>query len=128
MNWKLVTVVLVSLILLVICYLTLDLQKYFVSKKVQEPVHDLAVVKKIKIDIPKEEDLRKIKIPEDHIAYYFPSECPSYKQEFFLIDTEEGLEKYYVPEEKHMIIVKKDHRWTKEPDFVHWKYEAKSAN
>ena len=50
MNWKLVTVVIISFILIVTCYLTLDMQKYFITKKdsLKEPELDLNT-KKIKI-------------------------------------------------------------------------------
>ena len=124
MNWKLVTVVIISFILIVTCYLTLDMQKYFITKKdsLKEPELDLNT-KKIKINISKEEDLKKIKIPDNHVIYYFPSKCPNYKEEFFLTETDEGLDKYYVPEEGYVIIIKKDHKWTKDPDFVYWKLE-----
>ncbi len=125
MNWKLVTVILVSLILLVVCYLTLDFQKYFVTKKqlVQEPV-TVFNTQKIRTDVTKEEDLKNIKLPDGHIGYYFFAECPSYKQEYFIVDlTEEGLDKYHVPEQGYLIIVKKDHKWTKEPNFVYWRSE-----
>ncbi len=130
MNWKLVTVILISLILLIASYLTLvstaDFQKYFITKKiqVQEPNYNFTIHQKIKIDIPKEEDFKVLKIPENYVGYYFFDKCPEYKQEFFLIDlTEEGLEKYHIPEQGYLIIVKKEHKWTKEPDFAYWKLE-----
>jgi len=134
MNWKLVTVVLISLILLVVCYLTLDFQKYsdslpkyfnLSSKKI--PVQEPTTVfnsRKIKIDFTKEEDFKNVKLPDGHVGYYFFEECPSYKQEYFLIDfTDEGLEKYHVPEQGHLLVVKKDHKWSKEPNFTYWKSE-----
>jgi len=126
MNWKLITIILVSLILLIVCYLTLicplDIQKYFTNKKIQEKDKPTYVLKKMKIDIPNEEYLKNIKLPENHIAYYFFSKCPEYKQEYFLVDhTVKDLEKYHVPEQGHLIIVKKDHKWTKEPNFEYWK-------
>jgi hypothetical protein len=129
MNWKLVTVVLISLILLVVCYLTLDFQRYFTlysgTKKI--PVHEPMTVfnsHKIKTDIANEEDFKNIKLPDGYVGYYFFGECPSYKQEYFLIDlTDEGLEKYHVPQQGHLVIVKKDHWWSKEPNFTYWKSE-----
>ncbi len=133
LNWKLVTVMLISLILLVVCYLTLDLDKskyvkYFPGReKEKEKESDNSYElfensKKVKTDIQKEEDLKKIKIPDNYIVYYFPVKCPDYKQEFFLVSNEEGLEKYYLPEENHLILIKKEHKWTKDPNFVYWKY------
>jgi hypothetical protein len=124
MNWKLITVILISLILLVVCYLTLDLQKHFQIKRNEQIQSEFFTNKKIKLDIQKEEDLKKFNIPDGHIIYYFPDKCPDYKSEFFLIDNENGLDKYYIPEEKHIILVKKDHRWTKQPDFIYWKFES----
>jgi hypothetical protein len=87
---------------------------------------------KFKIVFQKEEDFKndfkkirsQLKIPDDHIAYYFPDECPSYKLEFYIIDIENGLEKYYVPEQNHLIVVSKDHRWTKEPEFIFWRIDS----
>lgn len=133
MNWKLTVVVLISLILLVVCYLTISVPNYFTFKKEiqKEPVHD-KVTRKFKIDFLKEEDFKNFfRAPEGatlrgqtHIAYYFPGPCPYYKLEYFLVDlTDEGLETYHVPEEGYLIIVKKDHKWTKEPDFTYWKLE-----
>jgi hypothetical protein len=134
MNWKLVTVILISLILLIACYLTLDLQIANVAlfKKVQdhskEPISSTTLyTKKIQIDL-QEDNFKNLKIPEDHVAYYFPTECPDYKLGFYIVDKEyrennkgDDLERYYIPEEKHLIIVKKDHIWTKEPNFTFWK-------
>jgi len=139
MNWKLVTVMLISLILLIVCYMSLDLDKskyqLIVKRYLKYPAGEVNQVeytdlsfgdsRKIKVDsqlIQKEDDLKKLKIPDDHVVYYFPGKCPSYKQDIFLISTEDGLDKYYVPEEYHLVLVQKTNRWSKEPDFTYWKW------
>ena len=137
MYWKLIAGVLISLILLVVCYLILDAQKYIkylpgnVSAKIiQEPEHKPVGLSqgKFKIDFSKEEDFKngfkklklQLKLTDDYVAYYFPIKCPDYRLEIYLLEVENGLEKYYVPEEGHLIVIKKDHVWTKEPDFLYW--------
>jgi hypothetical protein len=131
-NWKLLTVILISLILLIVCYLSFDLRGYF-SVKNQEPKEQpdsVQTSKKIKMVIQKEEEFKNIRIPDNHVAYYFYEECPDYKLGYFIVDkekrtdeNEEGLERYHVPEQYHLIIVQKDHIWTKEPNFKYWKSE-----
>jgi hypothetical protein len=130
-TWKLVAVALLSLILLITCYLTLDIQRYISfplleKEELGQPKNydELFMrFKKIKIDIQTEDDFKKINIPDEHTLYYFPSICPDYKQGVFITSIENGLSKYYVPEENHLILVKKDHIWTKQPDFNYWKLE-----
>ena len=144
MNWKLIAVVLTSLILLIVCYLTVvspfsDVKKYFVNHEQKEPIYDFKIVKKIKISFSKEEEFLNFVSVKDfvsntndftnvneqsneYIAYYFPEGCPSYKLGYLLVDTnEEGRDNYYVPEDGYLIIVNKEHRWTKEPSFKYWK-------
>jgi hypothetical protein len=121
-NWKLITVFLISLIIIVICHLSLDIQKYFPKKEKEQSEPELFEnAKKIKLEL-NEDDFKKIKAPDDSVLYYFPNKCPDYKQGFFLVSIENNLEKYYVPEEHHLILIKKDHKWTKEPDnLIYWK-------
>jgi len=150
MNWKLIAVVSISLILLVVCYLTIvsplpDVKKYFINvKKTEEQKETTSYrgLKKIKINFSKEEDFIKFingnvrndfirntndftvtKVDNELVAYYFPEGSPSYKSEYFLIDTDDNKENYHVPEDGYLIIVKKDHKWTKDPDFTYWKAE-----
>lgn len=144
MYWRLVAVVLISLVLLVVCYLTLDrgegVQRYFKygQKNTEISVEHKPVgltQNKFKMSFQKEEDFKnainriktQLGLPDDYIAYYFPVKCPDYKLEFYIMDIEYGLEKYYVPEEGHLILVGKDHIWTKEPDFVYWKSDWKTG-
>jgi hypothetical protein len=144
MNWKLIAVVLISLILLVICYLTIVsplstpsiVKNYFVGKNhersQEEPLH----IKKFKINFSKEEEFTNWCTNFVHVfvggtneftkngrvVYYFPEGCPNYKQGYFLVDTDdEGHENYHVPEDGYVIIVNKDHKWTKDPTFSYWK-------
>jgi len=123
MNWKLITVVLVSFILLIACYLSLYQTNFVIGGKSSEKelVHNFDTVKKIKINFQNEEDFKKFHIPDGHTGYYFPTTCPSYKLEYFIVDKDEHLERYHVPEEGYLIIVKKEHLWTKEPDFTYWR-------
>jgi len=127
MNWKFVAVILISFIILLVCYFFLIPtptpskkprgEKYQEKKlisgklKILDPIPDEETFKNIVKDI-------KLQNPDyqDHIAYYFPNECPSYKLEYFIIDSK----KYYVPEEGYLIFVKKDHKWTKEPNFPYF--------
>lgn len=122
-NWNIIFVVFTSIFLLITCYTMLEIKK-FKSKEVHVTEctveQKLEKFKKIKSDISSLEELNKIIVPQDHIIYYFPSKCPDYKQEFYLISVENGLDRYYVPEEKHLIIVNKNHHWNKKPDFDYW--------
>jgi hypothetical protein len=135
MNWKLIVVVFTSLILFIVCYLILvsslsEVKNYFINKKIQEPILDFKINRKIKINFSKEDefisfindDFKKVnQLSNEYIAYYFPEGCPSYKSGYFLIDkNEEGQENYYVPEDGYLVIVNKDHQWTKEPSFEYW--------
>jgi len=137
-NWKLFTVIFMSLVLLILCYFTLDcltLSDNFQQLKYQHQPHQHQhqlyhedndkvenKTRKVKILIDKEDDLKGITIPSDYVVYYFPEKCPDYKSGYFLIDLSNDLEKYYIPEDNHLIIINKNHIWTKEPDFLYWKY------
>ena len=68
------------------------------------------------------ENFKKIKMKDDMILYYFPTECPDYTKDIFVhVITSKSLDRYLLPEEKTLIIVKKDHKWTKEPiGFIYW--------
>lgn len=148
MYWKLVTVLLIAVILLVMCYITLDMQKYLRylpgKEKEKEKDNENPITGKVNVFFQNEDEfintVKKMKI--DKVVYYFPVKCPDYKMEYFLIDTYENLEedtlsspssdkiileKYYVPEEGSMIIVKKDHKWSKYPDFLYWKYSNEQS-
>lgn len=61
------------------------------------------------------ENLESTKINNDQMAYYFPEDCPGYKEEYFLRDNE--TDKYYVPQKNRIIVVSKNHTWTKQPTF-----------
>lgn len=124
-NWKLAVVVIVSLFLLTICYLTVNLQANLQIKKETEYDFETKTPDQFKkfIGVQREEDLKKIKIPENHVIYFFPEKCPDYKSDCFLVNTVGGLDKYYLPEENYIIIIKKDHKWTKEPNFIYWKFD-----
>lgn len=63
-------------------------------------------------------DFDNIIIPENKTLYYFPEDCPSYKEDIFLHVTEGGLDKYFVPEKGNLILVDKKHLWTKKPDKI----------
>ena len=160
MNWKLIAVVLISLLLLAVCYLTIVyplptpsiVKNYFKKeqKEQKEPVHDPKAIRKIKMAFSKEEDFTNwctnyihnvfvngtneftsINDKQKHngyTVYYFPEGCPNYKLGYFLVDTDnDGHENYHVPEDKHVIIINKEHRWTKDtreiPNFNYWKTE-----
>lgn len=76
---------------------------------------------KVFLDITKEE-FDNIKISENKVLYYFPEVCPSYKEDIFLHTKINGLDKYYIPERKYLIVINKNHTWTKNPDkLVYWK-------
>ena len=60
------------------------------------------------------------------VLYYFPVECPDYAKNMLIIVQEGNLDRYFVPEMETLIVVKKNHKWTKEPSFIFWKNEAKS--
>lgn len=140
MKWKLIAVISISLILLFICYLTIInplpeglIKKYFKNEnqnqiQIQSENQIIQESKKIKIDFSNQENFNNfIKDNIDHNyynGYYFPEECPSYKLEYFLIENNENNENYYVPEKGYMIIIKKEHTWTKEPTFTYWKYQV----
>lgn len=72
-----------------------------------------------------EEDLKNVIFPEGHTLYYFPEECPDYKQEYYIVVKSEGSKthKYYVPEKGHLLVVPNNHEWTKEPNFVNIKFQ-----
>jgi hypothetical protein len=155
MNWKLVAVILISLILLAVCYLTIVyplstpsiVKNYFKKEEQKEPKHDLKTVRKLKIPFSKEEDFKNWctnynvfvngtkeftsitdKQNDRHTVYYFQDGCPGYKLGYFLVDTDdEGHENYHVPEDGYVIIVNKEHKWTKDtkelPNFSYWKIE-----
>jgi hypothetical protein len=68
------------------------------------------------------EEFDNIIVPEDMSLYYFPEECPSYKEDTFLITKENDLDKYYIPEKNYLVLLNKQHTWTKKPDkIVMWK-------
>jgi hypothetical protein len=128
-NWKLVAIILISVIIAIIIGYSQwnkenGLQVSIPEKKIEDLVMSHSFPnkdKKIKHHIQNQEDFKKIKIPENMILYYFPGECPHYTKEIFLYVTSEGLDKYFVPEEKTLILVKKDHKWTNEPNgFLFW--------
>lgn len=73
--------------------------------------------RKINISLNKS-DFDNIIIPENKTLYYFPEDCPSYKEDIFLHVTEGGLDKYFVPEKGSLIFVDKKHLWTKKPDKI----------
>lgn len=143
MNWKLLVIIFAALILLVVCYILLMNPSLYKDKfsgggggggdsidtNVLNVPHEIPndTSRKFKINISNEEEFKtiaeKIKVLEGSTFYYFPEVCPSYRSEYYLIDkNDKMLERYYLPEEKHLIIVGPDHKWTKPPDFVHWKY------
>ena len=130
-NWKLIAVVSISLILLILCYLTIvstpDIKKYFNNYNLNKTDGMNYVQQsktKIRINFSKEEDFIKfVGNLDNEVAYYFPEGCPSYKSEYYLVDFNDNKENYHVPEDGYLIIVKKDHKWTKEPNFLYWKVD-----
>ncbi len=63
-----------------------------------------------------------MEIKEGYNYYYFPDECPSYKEDFILMTLDEGVEKFFVPEKNHLICIHNNHKWIKEPkNFEYWK-------
>lgn len=61
-------------------------------------------------------------VPEGKSLYYFPEECPDYKEEIYLHIKENDLDKYYIPEKNYLVLLNKQHSWTKKPDkIVMWK-------
>jgi len=128
-NWKLIAIILISVILIIIGY-----SQWPVNHIIKESTIDYnmfineTMSKKINNFVISEEELKKIKVPENMMIYYFPGDCPHYTQDMFIHIVSNGLDKYFVPETKSLILVKKDHKWTNEPkDFVFWSVEAIEA-
>jgi hypothetical protein len=126
--WKLGVILSVSLIVLIVLYFNMN-RKIDYKEKIEEISLKPG---KIKMKIQKEEEMNKIIIPDEHIVYYFHSECPGYKEDILIVEKNhidnEEIENYYLPEEGHAIIVKKNHVWSKEPNFKFWKLEKEKEN
>ena len=62
-----------------------------------------------------EEQIEKLPHIEGMTLYYFPGDCPSYKEEVYIKTGKDGMERYYVPEKNSIILVDDSHSWTKDP-------------
>lgn len=53
-------------------------------------------------------------VPVDYVLFYFPNECPSYKEDILLFEKTKDGEKYYLPEQYSLIkLPKNNYDWTK---------------
>ena len=93
---KILIIVIILLVVILIYYFT------------QKPTEHLVIIRQ-------EDIYNKLKLENNQMAYYFPEECPSYKEGYYIRDNE--TDKYYVPEKDKIIIVNKNNTWTKEPTF-----------
>lgn len=124
--WKIFLII--SIIILTIVFFIYT-EKYSTVNKYNDEKYEIFqnilncrdIPYKVNIYLDKEE-FENMKIPENKVAYYFPEECPSYKNNVFLYTKINGLDKYYIPEQHYLIIINKDHTWTNNPDkLVFWK-------
>jgi len=127
--WKLGIILSVTIIVLIVLYFNMRRETGKVEKIEEEIVLKPG---KIKMKLSKEEEINKMIIPNEHVVYYFHSECPGYKEDILIIEKDhignEEIENYYLPEEGYIIVVKKNHMWSKEPDFKFWKLEREKEN
>jgi hypothetical protein len=133
MYWKTI----ITLIVLIILMLFLLEQKIQFIEKMQTSItrddvdleNDIIINKfiednenkKIYIELSKEK-FTSIEVPIDKMIYYFPEECPTYDKDIFIYIEIEGLEKYFLPEKKSLILINKGHKWTNTLDtMIIWK-------
>jgi len=126
-NWKLI-IILITLLIILLTYLF----GYFGSPQwskdqiITPHIDTTSIVinenvsKKIRQEITNQEEFKKIKVPDNMTLYYFPGECPDYTKDIFIYINSGGLDRYFVPEEKTLILVKKDHKWTSSINFLYW--------
>lgn len=115
MRWKLTIVVIMLILVTFFCYIAIDITPNTIS--IQQEYQN-----KTKIKMTPEE-FNNYPVPGGYVAYYFYTTCPDYKEKYYIIEKEGSLNKYYLPEENYALIVKKDHEWTKVPNFAHHKKE-----
>jgi len=81
----------------------------------------IEVNKKLKVYIDQEQ-FNQVEIPECTVLYYFPEDCPTFKDDKFIKVTKNGLENFYLPEKNCLLLIPKEHVWTKEPGLLkYWK-------
>ncbi len=126
LNWKIIFITSITVIIVIICYKLHErgnLKQVFTNGSViMNSDTDLGInldtENDIKIKINKLltfEEFKKISINPNMNLYYFHSDCPGYKEDILISTKNNGLDKFYVPERNFLILVKKDHQWTKEP-------------
>lgn len=137
MNWRLLTIILISIIMLITSYLTIVSPvlyplNIFNSNSNSNSINEYANInlndiKKINIKFNSKDEFIKFlshhNYLNNHTAYYFFDDCPNYKLDFLLVDTVNGLNNYYLPEKGYLIILSKQHSWIKEPNFNFWKLD-----
>jgi len=132
MNWKLFSIItVISIIITISLYIKIDVINSLYSKlntqtiQKEEGIANKIVLgnetKKIPYENLTREEFDDIIIPEDMVLYYFPEECPDFTKGIYISIIVNDLEKYYIPENNNFLLVKKEHKWTKDPNFVLWR-------
>ena len=113
-----VIIILISIYIYSTNYSTVTKKDVFHKKDII--LHDFSN-KKIKKHLT-EEEFYNIKLPDSVLLYYFPEACPKITSSNILIQfNENGYDKYFVPEEKTLIVVNINHKWNKKPSgFIFW--------